>query len=138
MKPCLKNIQSEIKKMAEEGRAARTEARQLAGKPRYYKQQSARDTGHIARQYLLAYHILRGKNPALSESPTTRWTGWDFPKTDAVLAIVEEYAEGTPEELEALLRVGRQQLDMWRGAVRYGKAEAYHAALQADSVSEAA
>lgn len=88
MKPYLFEIKKAIKDLAAEGRRLRSEARKLSHKAKYNRQREADRVGFSAREHLLAYHALRGRHPALSESPNTRWR-YPFPETKRVVALVD-------------------------------------------------
>jgi len=122
MKPYLTKIQTAIKTLAAEGRQKRNEARQTSHMERYHLKAEANEVGSDAREHLLAYHILRGRHPALSESPNTRWSNWSFPASSRVVALVGMHFEGSGVDRKALMGTALEYMTEWRMAVQSGTA----------------
>ncbi len=109
----LQDLQSRIKGLAADGRAKRAEAQTLTHLDRHQAKCEANWIGSDARDHLLAYALLRGRDLAKCESPRTR-TPFDV---SAVMSIIEAYY--TPREgvdTETFLDECRSKLHAWNKA----------------------
>ncbi|MFN3197544.1 MAG: hypothetical protein ACE366_03835 [Bradymonadia bacterium] len=130
MKPYLSNLKHKIEELATQGRALRHQASETSHQARHQLKAEARELGRQTRAHLLAYHILRGRHPALSESPHTRWDELGFLRTSRVVALVELFYEGAEIERVSTLERAKAEVDAWRAAVAEGRGPQLHDGLR--------
>ena len=106
----LRTLQSRIKTLAADGRAKRTEARALSGLDRHQAKQEANWIGADAREHLLAYALLRGKDIARCESPATNSP---FNVSTVMDIIKEHYTPIEGVDTEAFLAECNAKLHAW-------------------------
>lgn len=104
----LASLKNQIKDLASEARAIRTDARTLTGMARYNRRLDADNLAPEARNLQLAYGYLRGRTISQMQSEFTQDFPWGFETAVAALALTyfrpqmedesdEEYAAAKSE-----------------------------------------